>query len=239
MTSKFKALVVTLSIAVVIFVMGGLGVRASESSNDGAYRQLGVYSEVLQRIRSEYVEEPNFDAVRNGALHGLLESLDANSSYLSPTEYKRFKEHKADQKANIGATISKRFGFAAVVSVIPGGPADKAGLDTGDIIEAVDGRSSREMSLAEITNNLAGQRGSNITFSVVRPRKAEPQKIVVTRDDVTIPAVSDKMLESNIGYLKPVALTKGKAQELANKIKSEQSSGAKKLILDLRNVSEG
>src|SRR5882757_1768953 len=240
MTSKFKALVVTLSIAVVIFVvMGGLGVRASESSNDGAYRQLGVYSEVLQRIRSEYVEEPNFDAVRNGALHGLLESLDANSSYLSPTEYKRFKEHKGDFKASIGATISQRFGFAAVVSVIPGGPAEKAGLDTGDIIEAVDGRSSREMSLAEITNNLTGQKGSNITFSVVRPRKAEPQKIVVTRDEVTIPAVSDKMLESNIAYLKPAALTKGKAQELANKIKSEQSSGAKKLILDLRNVSEG
>src|SRR4051794_31462128 len=150
MTSKFKALVVTLSIAVIVFVLvGGLGVRAS-SSDDGAYRQLGVYSEVLQRIRSEYVEEPNFEAVRNGALHGLLESLDANSSYLSPAEYKRFKQAKGDYKATIGATISKRFGFAAVVSVIPGGPADKAGLDSGDIIEAIDGRSSREMSLAEV-----------------------------------------------------------------------------------------
>jgi carboxyl-terminal processing protease len=240
MTNKFKALVVSCSIAVVIFVvLGGLGVRASSSSNDGAYRQLGVYSEVLQRIRSEYVEEPNFEAVRSGALHGLLESLDANSSYLSPTEYKRFKEKKGDFKANIGATISKRYGFAAVVSVIPGGPAEKAGLSSLDIIEAVDGRSSREMSLAEINNTLVGERGSNITFSVVRPRKAEPQKIVVTRDNISIPAASDKMLESNIAYLKPIALNKGKAQELANKIKSEQSSGAKKLILDLRNVSEG
>src|SRR5437899_12344771 len=145
MTSKFKALVVTLSIAVIIYVfVGGLGVRAS-SSDEGAYRQLGVYSEVLRRIRSEYVEEPNFAAVSDGALHGLLESLDANSSYLSPAEYKRFRQPKGDYKATIGATISKRFGFAAVVSVIPGGPADKAGLDSGDIIEAIDSRSSREM----------------------------------------------------------------------------------------------
>src|SRR6059058_1776998 len=152
MTNKFKALVVTLSIAVVLFVvMGGLGVHASSSSNDGAYRQLGVYSEVLQRIRSEYVEEPNFDAVRNGALHGLLESLDANSSYLSPTEYKRFKEHKGEYHANIAATLSKRYGFAAVVSVMPGGPAAKGGLQDGDVIEAINGNSTREMSLAEIT----------------------------------------------------------------------------------------
>src|SRR5437588_8861482 len=173
MTNKFKALVVTLSIAVVLFVvMGGLGVHAS-SNNDGAYRQLGVYSEVLQRIRSEYVEEPNFEAVRNGALHGLLESLDANSSYLSPAEYKAYKEHKGDYHANIAATLSKRFGFAAVVSVMPGGPAAKGGLQDGDVIEAINGNSTREMSLAEITAEMAGERGSKISFSVVRPRKAE------------------------------------------------------------------
>src|SRR3954465_5829347 len=136
MTTRFKVLIAAASLAVIMFAAaGGIGVHASSSDN-GAYKQLGVYSEVLQRIRSEYVEEPNFEAVRNGALHGLLESLDANSSYLSPAEYKRFKQEKGDYKANIGATISKLFGFAAVVSVIPGGPADKAGLDSGDIIEA-------------------------------------------------------------------------------------------------------
>src|SRR3954453_14200489 len=123
MTKQVKIGVVTLSLAAVLFIAaGGLGVHASSNPNEGAYRQLGVYSEVLQRIRSEYVEEPNFDAVRNGALHGLLESLDANSSYLSPAEYKAFKSHKSDYHANIAATFSKRFGFAAVISVMPGGP---------------------------------------------------------------------------------------------------------------------
>ena len=148
MSLKLKAAILVPSAAVLLFmVVGGLdGVRAS--SNDGAYRQLQVYSEVLSRVRSEYVEDPNIPAVTDGALHGLLESLDANSSYLSPEQYKEYKAHKADGKADIGAAVSKRFGYATVISVIPGGPSDKAGLQDTDIIEAIDGKSTREMSLA-------------------------------------------------------------------------------------------
>lgn len=237
MSKKLKAGVVSISVLAFIFiVIGGLGVRAS--GNEGAYRQLGVYSEVLQRIRNEYVEEPNFEAVRNGALHGLVESLDANSSYLNPAEYKRYKETKVG-KAGIGASISKRFGYAAIVATIPGGPADKAGLENGDILEAIEGRSTRELSIAEIRSLVAGQKGSNITFSVVRPRKPEPAKVVVTRDEISFPATSEKIIENNVGYLKPVTLTSGKAQEIAAKIKQLEKAGAKKFILDLRNVSEG
>ncbi len=219
-------------------VVGGLdGVRAS--SNDGAYRQLQVYSEVLSRVRSEYVEEPNIPQVTDGALHGLLESLDANSSYLSPLEYKEYKSHRSEARGEIGAAVSKRFGYAAVVSVIPGGPADKAGVQATDIIEAIEGKSTREMSLAEVHNLLSGQPGSNVTVSVVRARRAEPQKMVITRDLVTIPPVNDKMVEDGIGYVQVDAFAKGKAQEVAGKVKALQKLGAKKLILDLRNCAEG
>jgi len=239
MTKKLKISVVILSVVAALFVVvGGLGVRAS-GNDDGAYRQLGVYSEVLQRIRSEYVEEPNFETVKSGALHGLLESLDANSSYLTPAEYKHFKEQQGKFKASIGATVSKRYGFAAIVSVIPGGPADKAGIETGDIIESLEGRSTRDISLAEILKSLPGEKGSNINMSIVRPRRAEPQKVVVTRDEVSAPGSSDKIVENGIGYVKAGYLTQGKAQEVASKIKEVEKAGAKKLILDLRNDSEG
>ncbi|MBV9147969.1 MAG: S41 family peptidase [Acidobacteria bacterium] len=238
MSKQLKIGVLTLSFFIVlVVVLGSLGVHAS--SNDGAYRQLGVYSEVLSRIRTEYVEEPNFPAVTSGALHGLLESLDADSSYLNPEEYKFYKTHHDDGNANIGATISKRFGYAAVVSVIPSGPADKAGVQPGDIIEALEGKSTHEMSLASIEEELAGKQGSTIDFSIVRPGKAEPQRITVTRDNIVIPTTTDKMVEEGIAEIVPVALTKGKAQEIATRIKDEQKKGAKKLILDLRNVADG
>jgi carboxyl-terminal processing protease len=238
MSKQLKIFLLTLSVAVALFaVVGGLRVRAA--SDDGAYRQLGVFSEVLSRIRTEYVEEPNIPQVTDGALHGLLESLDANSSYLTPAEYKDYQKHQAEAKGHIGATVSKRFGYAAVVSVIPGAPADKAGVETGDIFEAIENKSTREMSLAEVNSALSGQIGSNVNISIVRARRAEPLKLTITRDVVKIPPVSEKMLQSNIGYLKVDAFPKGKAQELASKIKAAQDQGAKKLILDLRDSSDG
>jgi carboxyl-terminal processing protease len=239
MPTKLKITVLASSLAILLFTIVGGYVNVRASSNDGAYRQLSVYSEVLSRIRLEYVEEPNITGVTEGALHGLLESLDANSSYLSADEYKRYKAMKLEGKADIGATVSKRFGYAAVVAVIPGGPADKAGVDNSDIIESIEGKSTHDMSLAEIHGLLAGEVGSTVNVAVVRPRRAEPQKIVITRDMVTIPPVSDKMMADNVGYIQVDSFPEGKSQEIAGKIRDLQKQGAKKLVLDLRNSAGG
>ena len=238
MSTKLKTAILVASAGLLLFTVAGeiTGVRAS---NDGAYRQMEVYSEVLSRVRSEYVEEPNLPAVTDGALHGLLESLDSNSSYLSADQYREYEAHKSSAKGDIGAAVSKRFGYASIVSVVPGGPADKAGLQDTDILEAIEGKSTREMSLAQIHSLLAGEPGSNINLSVVRARQAEPQKVVVTRDVVNIPPVQEKVLDDGIGDIHVDALTKGKSQEIANKVKALQKSGVKKLILDLRECAEG
>jgi carboxyl-terminal processing protease len=240
MSKTTKAVLLSLSfLLATLVVAGGLGVKASTSNSDDSYKQLGVYSEVLSRIRTEYVEDPNISKVTNGALHGLLESLDADSSYLDPAEYKDYKQRKGEGKATIGAVISKRYGYAAVVSVIPGGPADKAGVNAGDIIEAIEGRTTRDMSLAEIDGLLAGQPGSVISVSIVRPRKAQPVKTDITRAIVTEPAVSDKMVEAGIGYIKVDDFPKGRSQEVAARLKQLEKDGAKKIVLDLRNSGGG
>jgi carboxyl-terminal processing protease len=237
MSKATKTALLVISLALVLFtVAGGLGVKAS--TGDGAYRQLGVYSEVLSRIRSDYVEEPNISHVTDGALHGLLESLDANSSYLSPAEYKEYKQLK-EAKGGIGAAISKRYGYAAVISIVPGGPSDKANIEAGDIFEAIEGKSTRDLSLAEIHGILNGQPGSSISVSVVRPRKAQPDKITIVREVVKDPAVTAKLMEDGVGYIRADGFAKGRSQEIASKVKDLQKQGAKKFVLDLRNSGDG
>ena len=127
----------TFVLAATIFAALGLGFALGEfgmfgvhagGEQDGAYRQMHVYAEVLKRIQSDYVTDPNINQVTTGALHGLLESLDADSSYLTPTEYKIYKDRPSTGVAQIGVTVSKRYGYATIVSVVPGSPADREHL---------------------------------------------------------------------------------------------------------------
>src|SRR5215831_19802741 len=138
-----KILLLVASVALVLTVFLGVDsnfVSAASNGQDGAYRQINVYTEVLRHIQTDYVVDPNIPAVTSGALRGLLESLDADSSYLTPEEYKVYKAAQGNGgagKAQVGINVSKRYGYATVVSVDPGSPADKANLSDGDIIEAI------------------------------------------------------------------------------------------------------
>ena len=216
---------------------GWFGVHAG-GQQDGAYRQMRVYQEVLKKIQTEYVTEPNINDVTTGALHGLLESLDADSSYLTPTEYKIYKERPVTGAAQVGITVSKRYGYAIVVSVLPGSAADKEHIADGDVIESIGDQSTRELSLAVIRMLLEGKPGTNVTLSVVRPRKADPDKLTLTRSIAAVPALAEQQYEgATILYLKPGALTASRVDEIADRIKA--AGKGRKVLLDLRDSSGG
>ncbi|MGB6193096.1 MAG: S41 family peptidase, partial [Terracidiphilus sp.] len=241
----FQRLVFVLSVA--IFAALGLGFGLGQfgffgvhagGEQDGAYRQMHVYAEVLKRIQSDYVTQPNIGDVTTGALHGLLESLDADSSYLTAPEYKIYKERPSTGVAQVGLTVSKRYGYATIVSVEPGSPADHEHLSDGDVIESIGSQSTRELSLAVIRLVLEGKPGSTVTLSVVRPRKPDPDKITLTRVVPETPPLTDQQFENaTILYLKPGVLTAARVDEIGAKLKSAGKN--RKILLDLRDVSRG
>ena len=238
MNSRIKYTVVTTSTCVMLLLVLG-NVVGRSASNDRPYPQLGVYTEVLHRIKSEYVEEPDMKSVTLGALNGLLESVDPFASYLNADQYKDYLKNKDGHNADVGLVLAKKFGFVGIVGVVPGSPAAKAGLATNDMLETINGVATRDMPLAYASLLLEGDPGTSVEMTVVRVRRPEPQKIKLVRASIVYPAINSKMLADNIGYIQPTTLAPGKVRDVAAAVDSLQKQGAQKLILDLRNCSIG
>ncbi|HTW62314.1 MAG TPA: S41 family peptidase, partial [Terracidiphilus sp.] len=229
------AIVVTLMLGFALGQFGWFGVHAGDDQ-DGAYQQMRVYAEVLQKIQTDYVTDPNMNDVTAGALHGLLGSLDADSSYLTPAEYKVYKDRPATGNAQEGMTISKRFGYATVVNVAPDSPADQNHLADGDVIEAINEKSTHDLSLAVIRMMLEGKPGSTVEVTVIRPTRPDPDKLTLTRALVPTPALEEQQYEnSSILYIKPGALTAAHVDDIAAKIKAAPKT--EKILLDLRDCT--
>lgn len=239
----FKRFVFLLSLAILAtlglgFALGGFGwfgVHAS-AGQDGAYRPMRVYAEVLEKIQDDYVTKPSLGDVTTGAMQGLLESLDADSSYLTPDEYKLYKERPLADPARLGMTVSKRYGYATVVNVLPGSPADQAHLVDGDVIEAINGHSTHNIAPALLRLILEGKPGTTVTLSVIRPFKPEPDNITLTRTVLAPPPLGvEEYDNSTILYLKPGVITAASVNAVAAQIKA--AGKGRKIVLDLRDTS--
>ncbi len=239
MTNRIRATLISVSLILMSYVVVGGLLGKNDSSSEKTYRDLGVYSEVLNRIKQEYVTEPDLKRVTDGAIRGLLESLDPYSTYLTAEQYQEYMRNPDPGPADVGIFLSKRMGYATVVSVLPGGPAEKAGIKPGDLIDQVDSTSARELSVLQLERLLAGKPGTNVTVTVVREARGEPQNISVTRAALNYPPVITKMVEGETAYLRVATFNNGKAHEIAVKLKELEAQGAHKTILDLRNCAGG
>jgi carboxyl-terminal processing protease len=234
------ARIAILAISVVVFCYAGLGHVLGQTHQDRAYKSLTVYSEVLQKIQQDYVDDPNMHLVTAGALHGLLESLDPQSSYLTPREYTEYKQKSASSnQGDTGLTLSKRYGYVIVVSVLPESPAEKAGIHSGDIFESVAGFTTREMSVGQAMNLLRGQPGGGVKVGVIRRGKNEPESVDIVREKVAPAKIISQKADPDILALRLTTLEAGRADEVRNRLQDADKQGIHKVILDLRNCGRG
>ena len=240
MNSRMKYAVVLSSAFLAVFLLIGslTGKSAPTEGPSGVYKHLGVYSEVLSRIKSEYVEEPDMKNVTLGAMNGLLEAIDPFASYLNADQYKDYLKNFDSYRGDLGLVLAKKFGYIAIVGAVPGSPAAKAGLTTGDMIESIKGIATRDMPLAYANLLLRGAPGSTVDLTVLR-RRPDPQKMTLTRVAVASPVGATRVIDGKIGYIRPETLATGKLKEIAADVKELQAKGAQQIILDLRNCSVG
>jgi carboxyl-terminal processing protease len=238
MTSVTKKIVVVLSVIVFGFV--AVGYVRGRSSDDKAFRALTVYGEVLDRVQREYVDEPNLHQVTSGALHGLFDSLDPQSSYLSPLEYTDYKEKSAvAPKAEAGLALTKRFGYISVISALPDSPAQKTGLQLGDVLEKIAGFTTGQMGIEQAQLLLSGDPGTVVKLSVIRRGKAEPQDMEITLAKLAAPKLVEDKLEGDIGYVRVSEFQPGATKQIRDELAQLEHQGAHKLILDLRDCALG
>lgn len=239
MNRRVKYVIVAISSCLAVLLLVGTVLGGSTPPED-AYKHLGVYAEVLSRIKSDYVEEPDLNSVTLGAVNGLLESVDPFASFLNAEQYKNYLKMRDARKGGVGLVLSKRFGYVGVVDAIKGSPADKAGLTTGDMLETIRDVSTRDMPLAYAEMLLHGEPGTSVELTVLRLRRsAEAQKVSLTRVPLAYPRVTARMLPDQTGYIEVPSVEDGKAKEIAAAIAGLQKQGAKKLVLDFRRAADG
>lgn len=238
MNSRVKIFVVFASTSLAALLLAG-AVIGKSASPDGPYHHLAVYTEVLSRIKSEYVEEPDMKSVTLGAVNGLLESIDPFASYLNAEQYKEYLKKKDTVKGDVGLTLAKRSGYISVISALPGSSAAQAGITAGDFIETIKGVATRDMPLAYAEMLLRGDPGTTVEISLFKPRLPDPKKVTMTRAPLVYPPVKSEMMADQIGYIKSDTLTPGKVKEIATDVTGLQQQGAKRIVLDLRNCAMG
>src|SRR5215218_5471529 len=209
--SKFLLVVFSASLALYAVVGGWMSINAQQQQNDpGA--QLRIFESVLRHIQDDYVDEPDLNKVRAGALRGLAYGLDPYSTYLTTEQVKDFSANagKPSTPIGIGAELSQFASYLYVIAPVKGGPADQAGLQVGDIIEYIDGKATRDISLYDARQLLNGAAGSEVKLRVLRAG-TRPFVLNVKRGAVSVPGAEARTEPGKIGVIKVNSLAEGEA----------------------------
>src|SRR5256712_3195432 len=235
--TKFALILASATLALYTVVGGWISTRAQQPTNDpGA--QLRIFESVLQHIQDDYVDEPNMEKVRAGALRGLAYGLDPYSTYLTPDQVKDYRAPKKTNQVGIGAELSQVSSYLYVVAPVKGSPADQAGVRAGDIIEYIDAKATRDISLYDARQLLNGAPGTEVKLRILRA-SARPLTLTVRRGSFRAPPAEARMEAGKIGILRINSLANGEAADARARLQDLLKQGAQKIVIDLRNVAGG
>jgi carboxyl-terminal processing protease len=240
-THKKTGFLILLGFVFGLFV-GGLYVHNVSALTNKTYEKLKVFTDVLEIVKKNYVEDVKTEDLINGAIEGMLTGLDPYSAYYDPEMYREFQVETKGSFGGVGMEISIKDGILTVVAPIEDTPAFRAGIQAGDKILKIDEEPTKGLSLMECVKRLRGARGTKVTITIIREGLTQMQDITIVRDIINIQSVKSKTLEKGYGLLKILQFqetTADDARKALEALQRENPEGLNGLILDLRNNPGG
>jgi carboxyl-terminal processing protease len=235
--TKFILILLSATLTLYTVVGGWIATSAQQPAND-PNAQLRIFESVLQHIQNDYVDEPNMDKVRAGALRGLAYGLDPYSTYLTAEQVRDYNAGNKNNQVGIGAELSQVASYLYIVAPMKGSPADLSGLNAGDIIEYIDNKATRDISLYDAKQLLNGPAGSEIKLRVLRANSS-PLNISVKRGSSRAPAAESRVDAGRVGILRINSFGDGDAAEVKTRVQDLVKQGVQKIVIDMRDTAGG
>ena len=237
MKVRGRVLVLAVSMPIIAFAVIG-GFMSKAIAREDSYQYLRIFEDVVSLILNNYVEAVDVDKVMHGAMHGLADGLDPDSAYLDVNQVKVLDKGDLGGSAQTGLEITRQY-YLRVIAARDGSPAAKAGLMPGDYIRAIDGQSTRDVTVYEGARLLRGRAGTKVHLTVIRGNAAEPHELDIVREELPAIAVKSRIAAPGIGYLRVAEFDKATTEQIKSEIASVTKAGAKSVIIDLRGTAFG
>jgi carboxyl-terminal processing protease len=238
---KFIAtmLVLLLTGTFVLLTTGILIGQEAVQSRSGTYEELKAFTQALELVRRNYVENPNSKELIEGAIRGMIAGLDPHSSYMNERAYKEMSMDIKGEFQGVGIQIGVKNAQLTIIAPIEGTPGDRAGLAAGDKILKINDEWTKDLSIEQAVDKMRGPKGTDVRLLIYREGWDKPREFKITRDTIKVLSVKSKMLDDGIGYVKLIQFQGQTAEELEKALKELEAKGIKKLILDMRNNPGG
>jgi len=241
MTFSKKRLLLLLFLFVLLVLAGPQRDSRVAALDKDAYKSLKTFTEVLDIVEKNYVEDVERKTLVQGAINGIIKSLDPHSAFMTPDMYKELEVETRGSFGGIGIEITIQKDILTVVSPIEDTPAFEAGIKAGDQIIKIDGKLTKDITIMEAINKLRGPKDTKVTVTIMRENLPKPKDFVITRSIIKVRSIKAKIYENNIGYIRISAFQERTMEELKKALREleDKAKPLKGIVLDMRNNPGG